>query len=66
MANTIQIKRASAGGTAVPTSLANGELAYSHESGKLFVGQPGGSTSNILTIGGKLYTDVVVPVSGVL
>ena len=64
MANTIQIKRASAGGTAVPTSLQNGELAYSHESGKLFIGQPGGSTSNILTIGGKLYTDVVVPVSG--
>ena len=64
MANTIQIKRASAGGTATPTSLQNGELAYSHESGKLFIGQPGGSTSNILTIGGKLYTDVVVPVSG--
>ena len=64
MANTIQIKRASAGGTAVPTSLQNGELAYSHESGKLFIGQPGGATSNILTIGGKLYTDVIVPVSG--
>ena len=64
MANTIQIKRASAGGTATPTSLQNGELAYSHESGKLFIGQPGGSTSNILTIGGKLYTDVVVPVAG--
>ena len=64
MANTIQIKRASAGGTAVPTSLQNGELAYSHESGKLFIGQPGGATSSILTIGGKLYTDVVVPVAG--
>ena len=57
MAQTIQIKRASVGGSSSPSSLANGELAYSAESEKLFIGKPGGATSDFQTIGGKLYTD---------
>ena len=39
MANTIQIKRSTS--TATPTSLAAGELAYSENSLKLFVGESG-------------------------
>ena len=35
MANTIQIKRSPVGGENAPTSLQNGELAYSDKSGKL-------------------------------
>ena len=57
MAQTILIKRSS--GTAVPTSLANGELAYSSSSDKLFVGRPGGGTGDIDAIGGKYYTDII-------
>jgi hypothetical protein len=50
MANTIKIKRSTA--TATPTSLAEGELAYSEQSGNLFVGTSG---NNLTVIGG---TDV--------
>jgi len=47
MANTIKIKRSTT--TNSPTSLAEGELAYSETSKKLFIGDSGG---NIKTIGG--------------
>jgi len=57
MAQTILIKRSSS--TATPTSLANGELAYSSDSNKLFVGRPGGASGDIDAIGGKFYTDII-------
>ena len=57
MAQTIQIKRSTS--TASPSALANGELAYSASSNKLFVGRPGGSTGDIDAIGGKYYTDII-------
>lgn len=47
MANLIQIKRSSS--TATPTSLANGELAFSSLSDALFIGSPNGS---VIAIGG--------------
>ena len=54
MANTIRIKRSTT--TAVPSSLANAELAYSENSGKLFIGVgtggAGGTASVIKAIGG--------------
>lgn len=55
MAQTIKIKRSTS--TAAPSTLANAELAYSTSSGKLFIGRPGGATSDVDAIGGKLYTD---------
>jgi hypothetical protein len=57
MAQTIRIKRSTT--TSVPTSLTNGELAYSEVSKKLFIGRPGGGTGDIDAIGGKFYTDIV-------
>jgi len=57
MAQTIKIKRSTS--TASPTSLSQGELAYSQNSKKLFIGQPGGSSGDILTIGGQYYTDII-------
>jgi hypothetical protein len=39
MANTIKIKRSTS--TATPTSLAEGELAYSENSNNLFIGTSG-------------------------
>lgn len=54
MANTIRIKRSTS--TAVPTTLANAELAYSEQSSKLFIGVGtggvGGSATSIVAIGG--------------
>lgn len=54
MANTIRIKRSTT--TAVPSVLANAELAYSENSGKLFIGVgtggAGGTASVIKAIGG--------------
>ena len=50
MAQTIKIKRSTT--TAAPTALSQGELAYSQNSKKLFIGQPGGTSGDILTIGG--------------
>mgnify|MGYP003633137475 CR=1 FL=1 len=49
MANTIKIKRSTT--TATPTSLSEGELAYSEDSSNLFVGTSG---SNLVKIGGNL------------
>ena len=57
MAQTILIKRSTS--TSTPSALANGELAYSAQSNKLFVGRPGGGTGDIDAIGGKYYTDIV-------
>jgi len=57
MAQTILIKRST--GTSTPSSLANGELAYSASSNKLFIGRPGGGTGDIDAIGGKYYTDII-------
>ena len=55
MAQTIKIKRSST--NAAPTTLANAELAYSSNSDKLYIGRPGGSTSDVDCIGGKAFTD---------
>ena len=55
MAQTIKIKRSTS--AASPTTLENAELAYSANSNKLFIGRPGGSTSDIDAIGGKYFTD---------
>ena len=57
MAQTILIKRSTT--TAVPTSLTNGELAYSSSSNKLFIGRPGGAVGDVDAIGGKYYTDII-------
>lgn len=56
MAQTIKIKRSTS--TATPTALSAGELAYSSNSDKLFIGHPDGSTGTI-TIGGVYYTDII-------
>ena len=64
MAQTIQIKRSSS--TATPTSLQNGELAYSATSNKLFIGRPGGGTGDVDAIGGKLYVDMLDHTAGTL
>ena len=62
MAQTIKIKRSST--TAVPGGLGKGELAYSGDSDKLFIGAP--SDSAVITIGGLLYTNMLDHVAGEL
>lgn len=64
MAQVIKIKRSST--TATPTSLAQGELAYSSEgtSNKLFIGNPG--TGDVTVIGGKYFTDMLDHTAGSL
>ena len=57
MAQTILIKRSTS--TSTPSALANGELAYSAQSNKLFIGRPGAGTGDIDAIGGKYYTDII-------
>jgi hypothetical protein len=57
MAQTVLIKRSTT--TAVPGSLDNGELAYSSNSNKLFIGRPGGAAGDVDAIGGKYYTDFI-------
>lgn len=54
MATLFQIKRSAA--NAAPSTLQSGELAYSFNSDKIFIGN---STNAVLTIGGKYYTDVI-------
>ena len=58
MAQTIKIKR-STSTASPPSGLQQGELAYSQSSKKLFIGQPGGSTGDILVIGGQYHTDII-------
>ena len=61
MAQTIKIKRSTS--TAAPSAaLGAGELAYSFNSDKLFIGD--GSANDI--IGGKLYVDLVDHTAGTL
>lgn len=62
MAQTIKIKRSSS--TASPTSLSAGELAYSSNSQKLFVGAP--SDGTVTTIGGDLYVNMLDHTAGTL
>ena len=52
MANIIKIKRSTT--TATPTSLNEGELAYSESSNNLFIGTSG---SNLEKVGGKTDVD---------
>ena len=56
MAQTIKIKRSDS--TSAPSSLVAGELAYSGNSNKLFIGHPDGTTG-VITIGGTYYTSIV-------
>ena len=51
-----------------PTNLANGELAYSFSSDKLFIGQTANSSSavTISYIGGKLLVDKVANLESIL
>jgi len=66
-ANTlIAIKRSQS--TATPTSLANGELAYSFSSDKLFIGQTANSSvaTTVEYIGGKLAMDKIANLESVL
>jgi hypothetical protein len=62
MAQIVKIKRSDT--TAVPTSLNQGEMAYSSDSDKLFIGQPG--DAEVTVIGGKLYIDMLNHSAGVL
>ena len=62
MAQTITIKQSTS--TDAPTTLTNAELAYSASSNKLWIGRPGGSTSNVDAIGGKYFTDRSIETGG--
>lgn len=62
MAQTIKIKRSTT--AASPGSLSAGELAYSEDSHKLFIGQP--SDNAVISIGGKLYIDMLDHTAGTL
>ena len=62
MAQTIKIKRSTS--TSAPSSLAQGELAYSDSSDKLWIGAP--ADSAVIAIGGKLYTDMLDHTAGTL
>ena len=60
MALTLQIKRST--GSTAPSSLADGELAYTHGNEKFYIGD--GSTVKL--IGGKYYNDLVDHTVGTL
>ena len=62
MTQIIQIKRSTT--TVAPSTLAQGELAYSDQTSKLFIGSATNGT--ILTIGGKIYVDMLDHTAGVL
>jgi len=62
MAQIVKIKRSTT--TAVPPTLNKGELAYSSNSNKLFIGNPGDSAVDV--IGGKLYVDYLDHAAGTL
>jgi len=63
MAQTIKIKRSSS--SAAPTSLGAGELAYSSNSQKLFIGSPAVGNA-VTTIGGDLYVAMLDHSAGTL
>jgi hypothetical protein len=60
MALTLQIKRST--GSVAPSSLQDGELAYTHGNEKLYIGD--GSTVKL--IGGKAYNDLIDHTAGTL
>jgi hypothetical protein len=60
MALTLQIKRST--GSTAPSSLADGELAYTHGNEKFYIGD--GSTVKL--IGGKAYNDLIDHTAGTL
>lgn len=63
MASTIKIKRST--GSAVPTNLAFGELAYSSGSGKLYFGSStDGTAVTISEVGGAYYADLLKVTAG--
>lgn len=62
MAQTIKIKRSQ--NTAAPGSLTAGELAYSQNSQKLFIGAPADGT--VTAIGGDLYVEMLDHSAGTL
>jgi hypothetical protein len=62
MVQIVKIKRSNT--TAVPATLTKGELAYSSNSNKLFVGNPGDSSVDV--VGGKLYVDMLDHAAGTL
>ena len=62
MAQVIKIKRSTS--TAAPTSLVAGELAYSSNSNKLFVGHP--SSAALTAIGGAVYVNMLDHTAGTL
>jgi hypothetical protein len=75
MATVIQIKRSS--GTAAPSSLKLGELAYTYGAGtqgnlgdRIFIGEGGtggdGNANNVTVIGGQYFTDKLDHVDGTL
>ena len=64
MAQTIQIKRSTTS-AAPSSSLSAGELAYSSNSHKLFIGHPDGTTGNIV-VGGQTYIDMLDHTAGTL
>tara|TARA_R100000742_G_C4279176_1_gene103128 strand:- start:60 stop:1469 length:1410 start_codon:yes stop_codon:yes gene_type:complete len=68
MAITLQIKRSTA--TSAPSSLSDGELAYTHGAGtqanlgkRAFIGD---SSNNVTVIGGQYFTDMMDHVHGTL
>ena len=62
MAQVIKIKRSNS--TAAPVSLNAGELAYSSNSNKLFVGHP--QSAAVTTIGGAVYVNMLDHTAGTL
>jgi len=62
MAQIIKIKRSTT--TAAPGSLAAGELAYSEDSRKLFIGRP--NDGAVIDIAGEIYTDMLDHTAGTL
>ena len=62
MAQTIKIKRSTT--TATPSSLTAGELAYSDNSDKLFIGAP--ADNAVTVIGGKVFMDLLDHTAGTL
>jgi len=66
-ANTLlTIKRSQS--TAAPVALANGELAYSYSSDKLFIGQTANSSvaTSVEYIGGKLAMDKIANLESIV
>jgi hypothetical protein len=62
MAQTIKIKRSTS--TSAPGSLGAGELAYSSNSNKLFIGHP--ATNAVTAVGGAVYVNMMDHSAGTL